>query len=55
MANRTVFLESFSSKYRKKERIRDEIKQGTHKKRRPNYDRQRSMKQAQWEDKEDER
>ena len=55
MANRTAFLEKFSSKYMKKSQFRDEMGQGGHKKRRPNYDRQRSVKQAQWEDKEDER
>ena len=55
MANRSAILENFSSKYKRKEKIRDEIKHGAHKKRRPNYDYQRSVKQAQWEDREDER
>ena len=54
MANREKFLSSFSTKFKRQNKLRDEVGNGGHKKRRPNWDKQRRMKESQWEDKEDE-
>jgi len=51
MANRNNVLERFSSKYKSQRGFRDENGNGGNKKRRPNFDKQRQVKQAQWEDK----
>ena len=56
MANRDKILTSFSSRFKQgRFRKNEEKNGGGHKKRRPNWDSQRHFKQAQWEDKEDER
>jgi hypothetical protein len=54
MANREKILEKFSSKFKRKTKIRDDFVESGHKKRRPNWEAERRRKEAQYETEDDE-